>query len=58
MQYIFMNKVVQNYIKQEAQLLLRKACSMAVTSLYPTVQKTFQNAGPFRCAHQLSPMFK
>ena len=30
---------------------------MHVTSLYPTAQKTFRNAEPFRRAHQLLPMF-
>jgi len=29
-----------------------------LTSLYPTAQKAFRNAGPFRRAHQLLPMFK
>jgi len=33
--------------RQEAQL-----------PLYPTAQRTFQNAEPFRRVHQLLPMFK
>jgi len=32
--------------------------SVHLTSLYPTAQKTFRNAEPFRRAHQLSPMSK
>jgi len=34
------------------------AKSVHLTSVYPTAQKTFQNAETFRHAHQLSPMFK
>ena len=34
------------------------AKSVHLTSLYPTAQKAFRNAEPFRRAHQLSPMFK
>jgi len=31
------------------------AKSAHLTSLYPTAQKTFRNAEPFRRVHQLSP---
>ena len=34
------------------------AKSVHLTSLYPTAQKTFRNAEPFRRAHQLWPIFK
>jgi len=34
------------------------AKSVHLTSLYPTAQKIFRNAEPFRRANQLSPMFR